>query len=114
MNDWISKRTYVGPTVIWAFGRLGKHRDRIRAEAMWFANRELDPDRVISVNETVGANGPFSVTVWYRNDAECVDTVYMNNNDLREPVGTLTRAIADAADEAEDFGDLAGVVGRAM
>lgn len=102
MNDWISKRTYLGPTICFAFPRkLQTHRDRVRREAMWFANRELDPDRVISVNETTSPNGPFSVTVWYRADDERVETAYMTQQDLKAPVGAFSRAIADAAEQAE-------------
>jgi hypothetical protein len=87
MNQ-IRRKVFVGPTLYWGFRCLNFYRDRIRDEAEAFINREIGLERLISVNEHVTGNGPFSVVIWYRaaEGSTPSQTLEMSNQMLKEPV----------------------------
>jgi hypothetical protein len=60
-------KTFVGPTFYWT-GSLAANRERIRDQAQEFINR-IGADKIVSVAEHAMTIGPFSVVVWYRDEA---------------------------------------------
>jgi hypothetical protein len=62
----LAHRAFVGPTVYWNFKGLATNREAIRAEAVNWVNTEIGIENVVSIQEHVTGNGPFSVVVYYR------------------------------------------------
>jgi hypothetical protein len=59
-------RAFVGPTLYFNFKSLAANREMIRAQAVEFVNTQVGVENVVSIQEHVTSNGPFSVVVYYR------------------------------------------------
>src|SRR5687768_2459468 len=64
----IRRKVFVGPTFYFGLRSMNYYRDRLRDVAEAFVNDVIGIERVVSISEHVTGNGPFSVSVWFRDD----------------------------------------------
>jgi hypothetical protein len=65
-NLVLAHRAFVGPTVYFNFKTLSVNREAIRLQAIEWVNQEVGIENVVSIQEHVTSNGPFSVIVYFR------------------------------------------------
>lgn len=46
------------------------NKEKLREKAVDFLNKNMNPDDIISITETISISMPFSITVWYRRRTE--------------------------------------------